>query len=172
MQALRRSLTNSERAVRSCPRGSGVCRGTETIWSSQHLVRRRKTEDDVALATMKQLVIDCRHAAAQARFWSAALDDSEIRGYDEVEIARLASLGRTPETDPCVIVDGPPFELCFREVGAAAVVKNPLHLDLATSQRTAEAQRLVDLGATIVETFESHTWMRDPEGNDFCITDA
>jgi hypothetical protein len=136
------------------------------------VVDRRSTEDDVAVATLKQLVVDCRHAGAQARFWVAALDNFEIRGYDEVEIARLASLGRTPETDPCVIVDGPAFELCFQEVDVADVVKSPLHLDLATSKRTAEAERLVHLGATIVETFESHTWMRDPEGNDFCITDA
>ncbi len=121
---------------------------------------------------MKQLVVDCRHAAAQARFWAAALDDYEIRPYDQAEIARLASVGREPETDPCVIVDGPAFELCFQEGDVADAAKKPLHLDLATSQRSAEVKRLVQLGATIVETFDAHTWMRDPEGNDFCITDA
>jgi hypothetical protein len=26
--------------------------------------------------------------------------------------------------------------------------------------------------AAIVEEFDGHTWMRDPEGNDFCVTDA
>jgi hypothetical protein len=29
----------------------------------------------------------------------------------------------------------------------------------------------VGFGATIRERFDSHTWMRDPEGNDFCVVD-
>lgn len=35
-----------------------------------------------------------------------------------------------------------------------------------------EVARLVSLGATVREGFEHRTWLRDPEGNDFCITDA
>jgi hypothetical protein len=31
--------------------------------------------------------------------------------------------------------------------------------------------RLVRLGAAVHQRFEDHTWMRDPEGNDFCVTD-
>lgn len=131
-----------------------------------------QTGEDVAVARMKQLVVDCRHPATLARFWAAALDDFEIRAYDECEVAHLAALGRTPETDPCVIVDGPSLELCFQEVDVADVVKKPLHVDLATPQRAAEEARLVRLGATVVETYESHTWMRDPEGKDFCIAGA
>lgn len=121
---------------------------------------------------MKQLVVDCRHASALARFWAGALDGFEVRDYDEAEIARLASLGLTPETDPCVIVDGPQLELCFQEVEGADIAKTPVHLDLATPTRSSETERLVGLGATIVQTFDGHTWMRDPEGNDFCITDG
>ncbi len=26
------------------------------------------------------------------------------------------------------------------------------------------------LGAEVVQTFERHVWMTDPEGNDFCVT--
>ena len=29
--------------------------------------------------------------------------------------------------------------------------------------------RLRGLGATVVERFDSHTVMRDPEGNEFCV---
>ena len=29
----------------------------------------------------------------------------------------------------------------------------------------------LSLGAAVVQHFDHHTWMRDPEGNDFCITD-
>jgi hypothetical protein len=123
------------------------------------------------MARLTQLVVDSRAPAALARFWASALDGFEIRAYDDDEVARLASIGRTPETDPCVILDGPMFEVCFQEVLAVPDGKRTLHLDLSTPERAGERDRLVGLGATIVEDFDAHTWMRDPEGNDFCITD-
>ena len=124
-----------------------------------------------SVARLKQLVVDCRHPASLARFWAAALDDFDIRPYDDAEIARLAASGLTPETDPAVILDGPALELCFQQVEVVATPKKPLHLDLATEDRNAEVARLVSLGASVSETFASHTWMRDTEGNDFCVTD-
>jgi glyoxalase superfamily protein len=33
----------------------------------------------------------------------------------------------------------------------------------------AEVERLLALGANVVATFDSHTVMRDPEGNEFCV---
>jgi Glyoxalase-like domain len=124
------------------------------------------------VARLKALVVDCRHPAALARFWAAALDEFDIRPYDDAEVARLAALGLTPETDPGVMLDGPGFELCFQQVDLLETPKKPLHIDLATGDREAEAARLVSLGASVKELFESHTWMLDPEGNDFCVTDA
>ena len=124
------------------------------------------------MARLTQLVIDSRRPAALARFWAAALDGFEIRAYDDEEIARLASIGRTPETDPCVILDGPMFEVCFQELAAVPDGKRALHLDISTPERAGERDRLLALGASVVEEFQSHTWMRDPEGNDFCITDG
>ncbi|HUZ53153.1 MAG TPA: VOC family protein [Streptosporangiaceae bacterium] len=32
--------------------------------------------------------------------------------------------------------------------------------------------RLVSLGASIVETYESHVWLADPQGNEFCVMPA
>jgi hypothetical protein len=52
------------------------------------------------------------------------------------------------------------------------VGKRALHLDISTPERSLERDRLVSLGASIVEEFDDHTWMRDPEGNDFCVTDG
>ena len=124
------------------------------------------------MARLTQLVVDSRRPSSVARFWAAALDGFEIRAYDDQEIARLASFGRTPETDPCVILDGPNLEICFQEVDVPSMAKRPLHLDISTADRVNERSRLVSLGASIVQEFESHTWMRDPEGNDFCITDT
>ena len=50
--------------------------------------------------------------------------------------------------------------------------KTPVHLDLASSEWLAEIDRLTGLGATVRQRFERHAWMRDLEGNDFCIVAA
>jgi hypothetical protein len=124
------------------------------------------------VARLSQLVVDSREPSSLAHFWAAALDDFTIRAYDDAEIARLASIGRTPYTDPCVILDGPFLEICFQEIDELVTQKRPMHIDIETTKRPGERARLVSLGASIVEEFESHTWMRDPEGNDFCLTDS
>lgn len=123
------------------------------------------------MARLKQLVVDARHPASLARFWAEVLDGFEVRAYDDAEIARLAGLGLTPETDPVVILDGPGLEVCFQQVDVEPVPKKPLHVDLVSADRAGEVARLVHLGATVVEVFDAHTWLRDPEGNDFCLTD-
>ena len=56
----------------------------------------------------------------------------EVRWYDDEEIARLASIWRTPETDPCVILDGPTLEVCFEEVQTPHLVDR-----CAVAERTA-----------------------------------
>lgn len=124
------------------------------------------------MGTLKQIVVDCRHPARLARFWADALDGFEVLDYDDAEIARLAEVGLTPETDPCVIVIGPGLELCFQQVDVKEVAKNPLHLDLSATSRDSEVERLVKLGATVKQEFDDHTWLLDPEGNDFCVTDV
>jgi hypothetical protein len=123
------------------------------------------------MGTLKQIVVDCRHPASLARFWAAALDGYEVLPYDDEEIARLATLGLSPETDPCVIVVGPGLELGFQQVDVVKVPKKPVHLDIATTDRDREVDRLVTMGATVRHQFDEHTWMLDPEGNDFCVTD-
>lgn len=123
------------------------------------------------MARLKQVVVDCRHPASLARFWAAALDGFEVLPYDDEEIARLAGVGLTPETDTCVIVVGPDLELGFQQVDVAETPKKPMHLDISARERNAEVERLVGLGARVKERFGDHTWMLDPEGNDFCVAD-
>ncbi len=115
-------------------------------------------------------MVDCRHPARLARFWAAALDDFELLPYDDDEIARLARLGLTPDTDTCVVVISSGLELCFQQVDVSPTPKKSLHLDICSTSRSSEVHRLVALGATVREDFEEHTWMLDPEGNDFCVT--
>jgi hypothetical protein len=126
------------------------------------------------MARLREIVIDCEHAASLARFWAAALDGYDVRPYDDAEIARLAELGFTPDTDPSVAVDGPGPMLCFQEVPEkrTPTVKNRLHLDIETLDRPAEVKHLVDLGASVYQVFDTWTTLLDPEGNEFCISDS
>ncbi|WP_152362935.1 VOC family protein [Microlunatus speluncae] len=123
------------------------------------------------MGTLREVVIDCRHAPSLARFWAAALDDYDVLPYDDAEIARLAGLGLTPETDPTVAVGGPMPTLFFQQVPEGKIAKNRLHLDIEAPDRSAEVERLVALGATIEVIREGWTSLLDPEGNEFCVAD-
>ena len=126
------------------------------------------------MARLADVVVDCRHAPSLARFWAAALDGYDVAPYDDAEIARLRSLGFSgPEEDPGVIVeraDGAPPRLYFQQVAEArTVAKNRLHLDLRTDDLSAEVERLVGLGATVLASFDGRRVLADPEGNEFCV---
>ena len=123
------------------------------------------------MGRLKDIVIDCRSAPSLARFWSDLLDGYGVRAYDEAEIARLAALGLTPESDPNVAVDGPGPTLFFQEVPEPKVGKNRLHLDIEVGDRLTEVERLTAKGATVITLFDTWTVLRDPEGNEFCLTD-
>lgn len=93
-----------------------------------------------------------------------------VRRYDSYEVARLAELGRTPDTDPNVAVDSPDGSLALFcvEVPEPKVRKNRMHLDL-TLTSTEHLDQLMDLGATIVDRQPEWTSMADPEGNELCV---
>ena len=123
------------------------------------------------MGRLKEIVFDCRHAAPLARFWAALLEDYAVRAYDDEEIARLAGLGFTPETDPVVMVDGPGPTLCFHEIERGRA-QGRIHLDVAVSDRDAEKARALGLGASVVREADGYTVMADPEGNHFCLVDG
>ncbi|GAA4987395.1 VOC family protein [Actinopolymorpha pittospori] len=123
------------------------------------------------MATLREIVVDCRHAPSLARFWAEVLDGYAVRPYDDAEVERLAGLGFTPETDPTVAVDGPGPTLFFQQVPEPKTVKNRTHLDVAATDRRDEVDRLRKLGASVLEEFSTWTLMGDPEGNEFCVTD-
>lgn len=109
------------------------------------------------------IVIDTADARMLAAFWQAALEASVIYEDDTYVILRPPG-------------DGPVLGL--QNVPEPRAGKNRLHVDLHAEpgQRHAEAQRLVGLGARILEERslgESTQWitMVDPEGNEFCVSD-
>ena len=123
------------------------------------------------MGKLKEVVFDCKHPAALARFWAALLEDYAVRPYDDAEIARLAGLGLTPETDPVVMVDGAGPTLCFHQIERGRV-QGKIHLDVSVEDRVAERARALGLGASIVREADGYTVMADPEGNHFCLVDA
>ncbi len=123
------------------------------------------------MARIREIVIDALAPAALARFWAAALDGYAVRPYDEAEIARLASVGRTPETDPSVALDGPGPTIFLQETSAPKAARNRLHFDLVAGPRADEVERLCALGATVRDEHDTYSVLQDPEGNEFCVRD-
>ena len=124
------------------------------------------------MARLASIVFDSFHPAKLARFWAEALDGYAVRAYDAAEIARLAALGFTPETDPSVAIDGPGPTVFLQKSDSATTTRNRIHLDIEVSTgatRSAEVERLERIGASIRDTRDDHTVMLDPEGNQFCV---
>jgi hypothetical protein len=123
------------------------------------------------MSSIREIVFDCAHPARLARFWADALEGYAVRPYDAAEIARLAALGFTPETDPVVLVDGPGPSLCFQKVAQPDAARGRLHFDVVAADRRREVERLRALGATLAREAEGYTVLCDPEGNRFCVAD-
>jgi hypothetical protein len=123
------------------------------------------------MASLRDIVVDCAHPAALARFWAAALDGYAVAPYDEAELARLRSMGvLDTEDDPTVLVTGPGLpRLFFQRVPEPRRVKNRLHLDLTAADPEQEVARLAGLGARVVARYAGHVRLTDPEGNEFCV---
>lgn len=124
------------------------------------------------MGAIHEIVFDCDKPSVLARFWAGLLDGYEVRAYDEAEIARLAALGFTPETDPTVMVDGPGPSLCFQNVEGRRYDNNRVHFDVEVGNRAGEVERLKEMGATVDRVLPTYTVMRDPEGNQFCLVDG
>ncbi len=124
------------------------------------------------MGRFKDIVIDADLPSALARFWAAALDGYAVLPYDDAEIARLAALGLTPETDPSVMVAGPGPRLCFHLRPGPRAPRNRVHIDIVAEDVEAEVTRLIGLGASKVRHGEGYVVLNDPEGNNFCVCTA
>lgn len=123
------------------------------------------------MGVIHEIVFDCDKPAKLAAFWAGLLEGYAIRAYDDAEIARLAALGLTPETDPTVMVDGPGPSICFQNVEGRRYDNNRVHFDIEVDDRSGTVEQLRESGAEVVRVLPTYTVMRDPEGNQFCLVD-
>jgi hypothetical protein len=108
------------------------------------------------------VAVDCHDAQSLAQFWCEALDYPSTRQWND-------AYGRT-----YLEANRPGFPaLLFQPVAEEKAAKNRLHLDIAPSSRTqdAEVQRLLALGARLLSNDSRVPWvvLADPEGNEFCV---
>lgn len=118
------------------------------------------------VSRVSHTTIDCRDAFVLSTWWKPVLGYTDLAGDPNV-----------PGDDECMIVDPTTgHRLLFIEAGDAKLGKNPIHLDLAPTdrRRDEEVLRVVALGAVMVADRrqpDGSGWvvLADPEGNEFCI---
>jgi hypothetical protein len=112
------------------------------------------------------VTFDCADPRSLARFWSAATGYALVEERDD--FARL----KAPDQRGV-------RHVLFFQVPEAKLSKNRVHVDLASREPEAEIERLIGLGASLVDAGDDPQWrtgngtrwvvMRDPEGNEFCL---
>jgi hypothetical protein len=138
--------------------------------------------------TQLQVAFDTADPHAQARFWAEALH-YEVEDHSGI-VGHLLSRGQL-QTAEVIVVDGRQAfrdvaacrdpegsrpRLFFQRVPEPKTTKNRVHLDIQVGAEHApkEIDRLVALGATVAWTTSDrgplNTTLRDPEGNEFCVS--
>lgn len=139
------------------PEGNGFC-----IQSPPNTTRRY----------VGNVTFSCASPIQLGKFWAAALgwpdepiDPGFIQtlldaGMDERETEAFYVTRETPTSRP---------RLLFQRREKSRPDSYPIHLDLSADEREAEVARLTGLGATVDTVKDTHTVMRDPESNPFCV---
>jgi predicted enzyme related to lactoylglutathione lyase len=110
------------------------------------------------------IVIRVDDLARQVEFWSAALDympRGRQQGDDDDFVLMRPRSGQGPNVS-------------LDRVRSAVQIPPRIHLDLYASDRAAEVQRLLALGATKIHWDKrppdaDYDILADPEGNRFCV---
>jgi hypothetical protein len=118
------------------------------------------------------VTFSCAEPIALGKFWASALGwpDEPI---DEAFIQQLLDAGMDPyETSAFYVTRETPTSrprLLFQRREKSRPASYPIHLDFLADDRDAEIRRLEGLGARVEEAKDTHTIMRDPESNPFCV---
>lgn len=121
----------------------------ESLMQNQQSTRTSKMK-------IHAITIDTDNPQKLAEWWSTALGISIANDYGQ--IVQLA-------TSPNL----PPFQ--FQKIADVPTQRNRVHFDLKTEDLEGETQRLVKLGASILNKIElpqiRYTSLADPDGNIF-----
>ena len=139
------------------------------------------------MSTTVQVTFDAADPHRLAAFWAQALR-CEREDHGEV-VEQLLRAGRLAPEEVLEVDGRPAFRdvaacrsgaggprLFFQRVPEPKTAKNRVHLDLQVGpeQRQAEVERLLALGASTAWTTSDSgpvtRTMRDPEGNEFCVS--
>lgn len=141
--------------------------------------------------TKIQVVFDAAEPAKLAEFWALALgyvQQPPPEGFDTWEdFGRSIGMPEERFGDQAAIIDpeGAGPRIFIQRVPEGKTAKNRVHLDIRVAEAgTSEAElerlisekvaRLTEAGASLVEhntDFRGNAMvMRDPEGNEFCVT--
>ena len=109
------------------------------------------------------IVIRVDDLERQAGFWQEAL------GYERRP-------GNSHKYATLIPKDGKGPNISLDALNSEVQVQPRIHLDLFTSDREAEVERLVGLGATVIPwenrpANAGYVVLADPEGNRFCVID-
>ena len=111
------------------------------------------------MGKLNSVTIDCRDAETLAKFWAQALDGYSV----DSEWAMVLKSDSGPT-------------IFFQAVPEPKQGKNRVHLDISVADCPTEVERLKALGATVFQEMDEggYRWtiMQDPEGNEFCVTQA
>jgi hypothetical protein len=117
------------------------------------------------VSVFRNITVDCSDAPALARFWGQVLG-WQVYSDDDPEVLVAPSFPH--------VGSGP--AMLFIPVPEPHTVKNRVHVDIqpASGTRDEEVERLIGLGAVVVEDHRTPegpgwVWLADPEGNDFCV---
>ena len=98
---------------------------------------------------IKNLTFDCEDALRVARFWAAAL----VSDVDEESTSERAFVEAPGWGGPNIWFRG----------GRPKSAPNRVHVDLRALTSMGEVERLIALGATVVERYDDITVMQDPK---------
>lgn len=115
-------------------------------------------------------VIDGRCLPPPARIENGALVVAGERVTHPSASWALGIVNEPAKMDDRVVLDLMPA-IGFRRVDEPKTMKNRLHLDLRSTEKGAELERIEALGATVQRCIEPEFYvMNDPEGNEFCLS--
>jgi predicted enzyme related to lactoylglutathione lyase len=130
---------------------------------------------------IQNITFACGEPGKLAKFWREALGYEHLEVPPEVQeqVDKGIAAGELDPTGWAMLVppDGHGPRVLFQRRPKTPTESIPIHLDLNSEDPEAEAERLVELGATLVERKSSRIGdieercivMRDPEGNGFCV---